>query len=41
MSRDIMVIANPGTGKTHSLANFAVDLLSNGVSGGEIVCLIS
>ena len=39
VSRDIMVIANPGTGKTHSLANFAVDLLSNGVPGSEIVCL--
>jgi DNA helicase-2/ATP-dependent DNA helicase PcrA len=39
LSKNILIKANPGTGKTTSLANRVIELIKNGVSENEILCL--
>ena len=39
MGNNVIIVANPGTGKTEELANYAVNLIRNGVSESEILCL--
>ena len=39
MGNNVIIVANPGTGKTEELANYAVDLIRKGVSESEILCL--
>jgi len=39
MGNNVIIVANPGTGKTEELANYAVDLIRNGVGENEILCL--
>ncbi|MEM0155863.1 MAG: ATP-dependent DNA helicase [Thermoplasmataceae archaeon] len=36
---NVIIIANPGTGKTEELANYAVDLIRSGVTEDDILCL--
>jgi DNA helicase-2/ATP-dependent DNA helicase PcrA len=38
-TRNILVIANPGTGKTEEIANFAVRLVKEGVDPRNILCV--
>jgi len=38
-ARNILVIANPGTGKTEEIANFAVKLVKEGIEPGRIMCV--
>ena len=37
--KDTMVISNPGTGKTTTLAYKVLDLLNSGVDPNEILCI--
>lgn len=39
MDSNVIIVANPGTGKTEELANYAVGLIKNGVNENEILCL--
>jgi DNA helicase-2/ATP-dependent DNA helicase PcrA len=39
LSKNILIKANPGTGKTSSLADRVVELMNNGVSEKDILCL--
>ena len=39
LSKNILIKANPGTGKTTSLADRVIELIKNGVSEKEILCL--
>ena len=36
---DIMVVSNPGTGKTTTLSLKVIDLLENGVKPEDILCI--
>jgi DNA helicase-2/ATP-dependent DNA helicase PcrA len=38
-TQNALVIANPGTGKTEEIANFAVKLVKDGVDPGRILCV--
>ncbi len=39
LSKNILIKANPGTGKTTSLADRVIELIKNGVNEKEILCL--
>lgn len=39
LTRNVLIKANPGTGKTTSLADRVIELIKNGVSEKEILCL--
>ena len=39
LSRDVLIIANPGTGKTTALANRVAELLEEGVKEEDILCI--
>lgn len=39
LNKNILIKANPGTGKTSSLADRVVELINNGVSEKDILCL--
>jgi DNA helicase-2/ATP-dependent DNA helicase PcrA len=39
LSKNILIKANPGTGKTSSLADRVIGLMNNGISEKYILCL--